>query len=390
MPAGTATQHLPWSAGLVQDLVSPPLEAVAPGNPRREIILGELRALSDALVSANLSPELKKPARHWQKSLAPFAVPCAWRATFETVVTASIFFALMTATIWGLAHGLWWILALTPLTAAAVVRLFIIQHDCGHGSFFPWAWANHWLGRCIGVVTLTPYAYWRRSHATHHATSGNLDRRGSGDIDTLTVREYRALSPLKRLWYRCYRHPLVLLGIGPIYQYAVAYRAPFVRSQRDLRTWISTQGTNAAIAVVIAGLCLIVGPGPFLLAYLPAALVAGSLGIWLFYVQHQFAEAYWRPEQQWDFQEAAVQGSSFYDLPRLLHWVTGNIGFHHIHHLSSRIPSYNLPKCHKAVPELHAGRRLGLRESFSCYRLMLWDEDVSRLVSLKQARAALV
>jgi len=351
--------------------------------------LSELRALSDALVSANLSPATKTPARSWQKLLAPYAVPCPWRATFETVITGGLFFGLMAATIWGLAYDVWWILALTPLTAAAVVRLFIIQHDCGHGSFFPWAWANHWLGRCIGVVTLTPYAYWRRSHATHHATSGNLDRRGAGDIDTLTVREYRALSGWQRLKYRCYRHPIVLLGVGPIYQYMVAYRLPFSGNMRDVRNWLSTQGTNAAIAAVFVALCLTIGPGPFLLAYLPAALVAGSLGIWLFYVQHQFEQAYWQPEQNWDFHEAAVQGSSFYDLPRLLHWVTGNIGFHHIHHLSSRIPCYNLPKCHDEVPELRPAKRLGMVESIFCYRLMLWDEDRGRLVSLKQARAAL-
>ncbi len=320
--------------------------------------------------------------------LAPYARSCPWRASFETVVTAGLFCALMAGTVWGLAYGQWWVLALTPLTAAAVVRLFIIQHDCGHGSFFPWAWANHWLGRCIGVVTLTPYAYWRRSHAAHHATSGNLDRRGMGDIDTLTVREYRALASWQRLKYRCYRHPIVLLGIGPIYQYVIAYRLPFNGNRRDPRNWISTQGTNAAIAAVIAALCVTIGPAPFLLAYLPAALVAGSLGIWLFYVQHQFEAAYWRREPQWDFHEAAIEGSSFYDLPRLLHWVTGNIGFHHIHHLSSKIPCYNLPRCHRGVPELRPARRLGLVESIFCYRLMLWDEERCRLVSLRQAEAA--
>jgi omega-6 fatty acid desaturase (delta-12 desaturase) len=283
-------------------------------------------------------------------------------------------------------HGLWMALALVVPAAALLVRLFMIQHDCGHGSFFRSRRANDWLGRGLGVLTLTPYAWWRWSHAMHHATSGNLSRRGVGDIETLTTREYLALPGWRRLAYRLYRHPLVLFGVGPAYLFLIRHRLPIGgHPARRRESWSSVLGTNATLATVFAAMAFTVGPRSFLLAYLPVALLAASAGVWLFYVQHQFEAAYWEAEPRWDVRAAALEGSSFYDLPRALHWVTNNIGFHHIHHLMSRIPSYRLRDCFLQNPELQRGaKRLTLRGSLTCAQLALWDEDKRMLVPFRE------
>jgi omega-6 fatty acid desaturase (delta-12 desaturase) len=268
------------------------------------------------------------------------------------------------------------------------VRLFIIQHDCGHGSFFASRRANDLLGRALGVLTLTPYAFWRRSHAVHHATSGNLSRRGDGDITTLTVREYFAQPRWRRLGYRLYRHPIVLFGIGPAWQFLLRHRIPTGHPVRHARSWASILGTNAALAAVLAGLAVAVGPLPVLLGYLPVMVLAASIGVWLFYVQHQFEDTYWEAEPRWDFYKAALEGCSYYDLPRVLHWITGHIGFHHIHHLSSKVPNYRLRDCFRDNPELHDAKRIGLADSLKCLRLALWDEERRKLVSFREARRA--
>jgi omega-6 fatty acid desaturase (delta-12 desaturase) len=268
-------------------------------------------------------------------------------------------------------------------TAGFLVRLFMIQHDCGHGAFFRTRRANDWVGRVIGVFTLTPYDYWRRTHAAHHGGSGNLDRRGMGDVDTLTVTEYLALSPLGRFRYRLYRHPLVIFGLAPAYLFLLQNRLPIGLLRAGWEPWISTMATNAAIAVLAAGAIWLLGIGSFLLLHLPVAVLAASVGVWLFYVQHQFEETVWDPDKEWDLHEAALHGSSHYDLPGVLRWFTANIGVHHIHHLASRIPYYRLPQVLRDRPELKEVGRLSLLQSFGCVKLVLWDEGKKRLIPFR-------
>jgi omega-6 fatty acid desaturase (delta-12 desaturase) len=244
----------------------------------------------------------------------------------------------------------------------------------------------------IGVLTLTPYDFWRRTHAIHHSTSGNLDRRGIGDIDTLTVHEYLARSQWGRLRYRVYRHPIIMFGLGPAYLFFVRNRLPFGLMRRDWQLWLSTMGTNAAIAALVAAVIWLVGTRTFLFVHMPIMLLAASIGVWLFYVQHQFEDTVWAHQRNWNLHMAALRGSSYYDLPGILRWFTANIGIHHIHHLCSRIPYYRLPVVLRDFPDLSGIGRLTLVESFRCVRLVLWDEGQQRLVSFREAhqRYALV
>jgi omega-6 fatty acid desaturase (delta-12 desaturase) len=231
---------------------------------------------------------------------------------------------------------------------------------------------------------LTPYDFWRHTHALHHAGSGNLGRRGWGDVDTLTVREYLARSRFGRWRYRLYRHPMVLFGIGPAYQFLLLQRLPVGLMRSGLRPWLSAMTTNVAIAALSALLIWLIGLGPFLLVHLPMTLIGGSAGVWLFYVQHQFEHTYWRDDQNWDLHDAALYGSSHYDLPGILRWLTANIGVHHVHHLCSRIPFYRLPCVLREHPELTGVGRLTLVQSLSCVRLALWDESQRRLISFRE------
>jgi omega-6 fatty acid desaturase (delta-12 desaturase) len=233
-------------------------------------------------------------------------------------------------------------------------------------------------------LTLTPYDFWRRTHAIHHASSGNLDRRGIGDIDTLTVREYLALSRLGRLRYRLYRHPAVMFGLGPAYLFILQHRLPLGLTRAGWQPWLSTMATNAAIAALIGIVIWFIGIGAFLMVHLPTMLLAASAGVWLFYVQHQFEDTFWDEERAWNVQAAALHGSSHYALPGILRWFTANIGVHHVHHLSSRIPYYRLPEVLREHPELAAVGRLTLVQSLRCVRLVLWDEGRRRLISFKE------
>jgi omega-6 fatty acid desaturase (delta-12 desaturase) len=300
-----------------------------------------------------------------------------------TVVPLAALWALMWAT---LDVGYWLSLSLALPAAGFMVRLFLIQHDCGHGAFFRHRLANDWVGRVIGVLTLTPYDLWRRTHAIHHATSGNLDRRGFGDVDTLTVREYLALSRWGRLRYRLYRHPAVMFGVGPAYLFFLRHRLPIGLMRAGWQPWLSAMATNAAIAVVVATLMWVIGVGPFLLVHLPIMLLAAAIGVWLFYVQHQFQETLWATERNWSLHEAALHGSSYYDLPGILRWFTANIGVHHVHHLCSRIPYYRLRRVLRDYPQLKDVGRLTLLQSFRCVRLVLWDETQRRLISFRDLR----
>jgi acyl-lipid omega-6 desaturase (Delta-12 desaturase) len=240
------------------------------------------------------------------------------------------------------------------------------------------------VGRVIGVLTLTPYDFWRHTHAIHHASSGHLGRRGIGDVDTLTVAEYFSLSFWRRVRYRVYRHPIVMFGIGPAYLFVLQYRLPVGQFSGGWRPWFSAMVTNIAIAVIATGLIWFIGVVPFLLVQLPIVLLAGLVGVWLFYVQHQFEMTFWAHEAEWSFEEAALRGSSYYDLPGILRWFTANIGVHHVHHLSSRIPYYRLPQVLRDHPELCGVSRLTLLESLQCVRLVLWDETRQRLVSFRE------
>jgi acyl-lipid omega-6 desaturase (Delta-12 desaturase) len=277
-------------------------------------------------------------------------------------------------------------LLLAVPTAGFLVRLFMIQHDCGHGAFFRRRALNDWLGRVIGVLTLTPYDYWRHTHALHHANSGNLNRRGFGDVDTLTVREYLALSPLGRWRYRAYRHPAVLFGFAPAFLFLLQQRLPIGLMRAGWRPWLSTMATNLAIAALAALVISAVGVGPFLLVHLPIMLLGATVGVWLFYVQHQFEHTYWRSERDWNLHEAALRGSSHYELPNILRWFTANIGVHHVHHLCSRIPFYRLPATLREFPELASIGRLTLSQSLACVRLVLWDEQRRTLISFRECR----
>jgi omega-6 fatty acid desaturase (delta-12 desaturase) len=323
-------------------------------------------------------------ARVWAQVLARYRQPSYGRGIVELVITILPLAALWVL-MWAMLDlGYWFALPLAIPAAAFLVRLFMIQHDCGHGSFFRHRLANDWIGRIIGVLTLTPYGFWRRTHAMHHASSGNLDRRGLGDVDTLTVDEYLARSIWGRLRYRLYRHPLVMFGIGPAYQFILKHRLPVGLMRRGWQPWASTMGTNIAIVTLV----WFIGIKAFLLVYLPISLLAASAGVWLFYVQHQFERTTWDNDSEWNLHQAALHGSSHYDLPAFLRWFTANIGVHHVHHLCSRIPYYRLPRVMREHPELRDVSRLTLLESFRCVRLVLWDERQRRLVPFHDVRAS--
>lgn len=326
-------------------------------------------------------------ARAWTRILLQYREPDGLRSVFEIGITLLPLAALWTLMWLALGAGHWWATLLLAIPAAGfLVRLFMIQHDCGHGAFFRHRLVNDWTGRALGVLTFTPYDFWKRTHSVHHATSGNLEGRGMGDIDTLTVSEYLSMSRLGRLRYRLYRHPAVMFGIGPAYLFIFRHRLPFGLMRAGWGPWLSTMGTNLAIAGVVAALIWLVGVGPFLAVQVPILLLAAALGVWLFYVQHQFETTVWDRRADWDLHETALFGSSYYVMPRFLSWFTANIGIHHVHHLCSRIPYYRLPQVLREHPSLGAVSRLTLWDSVKCVRLVLWDEDSRKLVSFRDMR----
>jgi omega-6 fatty acid desaturase (delta-12 desaturase) len=280
--------------------------------------------------------------------------------------------------------SLWLTIPLAIVAGALLVRVFIIFHDCGHGSYFRSRVANDIVGFATGLLTFTPYYHWRWQHAVHHGTSGHLDKRGTGDIWTMTVQEYLESSRWKRFSYRLARNPIVLFVIAPFVVFVILQRLPSPKAGRRERH--SVWWMNLALATMVIVMSRVYGFGPYMLIQLVAWSVAGAAGIWLFYVQHQFEGAYWERDEDWDYVAAALRGSSFYKLPRILQWLSGNIGFHHIHHLSPRVPNYNLQKCHEADPAFRRVQPITARTSLRSLVLHLWDESAGKLVGYKRMK----
>ncbi len=324
------------------------------------------------------------PRWNWREVVARYQTPSARRSIWQLCSTLGPLLVTLFLMYFAFAVGYWLVLLLGAIAGGFLVRTFIIMHDCGHGSFFRSKRANDIVGFITGVLTLTPYVQWRRDHAIHHATSGDLDHRGLGDITTLTVREYLSLSTWKRIKYRLYRNPLVLLGLGPVWL-VVEQRLKTKSSAGPKEVW-SVRATNLTLLALFAATSMLIGPTKVLLIYLPAFMVAGASGIYLFYVQHQFEETYWAQHAEWDYATAAIRGSSYYRLPAVLNWFTGSIGLHHVHHLSPKIPNYRLRRCHEENPAFHEVRVLTLWESIKTLGLKLWDEENRRMVGFGHLR----
>jgi acyl-lipid omega-6 desaturase (Delta-12 desaturase) len=320
----------------------------------------------------------------WKPIVARFQQSSIWRAVWQMANTIGAY-----AVTWGLIYFAvaisWWlVIPLALLGAGFVVRIFIIFHDCGHGSFFKSRRANDTVGFITGVLTLTPYYHWRWEHNIHHASSGHLDKRGTGDILTLTVQEYLEASRWKRFAYRLARNPFILFVVAPLYLFLIRQRFPSAKANKRERH--SVYWMNLAIFGMAAALSLIFGLKTYLLIQLVITAAAGAAGVWLFYVQHQFDGVYWERGEDWDYTKAALEGSSFYKLPKILQWFSGNIGYHHIHHLSARIPNYNLERCHKAHPLFQRVKPVTFFQSFRSLTFRLWDEQRRKLVGFGQLR----
>lgn len=343
----------------------------------------------DHEITRNDGPHITAPApidpRQLTRDLNAFRDPRPVRSGWELAITLVPFLALFGAIVAAVQAGYLLAIALTPIAGMFLLRLFIIQHDCGHGSFLRGRAGNDWFGRALGVFTLTPYDCWRRSHSLHHAATGNLDARGIGDVDTLTVREFKERTRWQRFLYRLYRHPLVLLGLGPAYLFLVRHRLPIGLMKEGRVYWISAMATNLVTAMLLALPIYLAGFGATALVFFPVLLTAASVGVWLFYIQHQFVDAHWNGQADWSFHDAALHGSSHLDLPPILRWFTGNIGIHHVHHLASRIPFYRLPEVLEKHPRLRDMNRFTALQTFSALRLALWDEGQRRLVTFREA-----
>ena len=331
------------------------------------------------------APAATKP--RWGAVLAPYARPRVSRSVLDLATSVVPYLALQVA-MYLLLDVSYWLVLLVALPAAGfLLRTYIIFHDCTHGSFWASKRANRWTGVATGLLVYSNFHAWKHNHQIHHASAGDLDRRGIGDLPTMTLDEYRAHSPKARLAYRLYRNPLVLLGLGPIWSLVVQPRLV----SRDARPRIkrATHLTNLALAVIIGGLCWLIGWEAFLALQVPMVSLAGAAGVWLFYVQHQFEDVYWEHGGDWDYADAALKGSSYLKLPKVLQFFTGNIGLHHVHHLSARIPNYNLQWAHDDHPEFQAVPTLGIRDGMRTLRLKLYDCEQRRMITWREARERL-
>ncbi|MGE0887427.1 MAG: fatty acid desaturase [Blastocatellales bacterium] len=325
-------------------------------------------------------------APRWQDVIKKYQTPETWRGIWQISNTITPYIVLWYLMYLSLSYSYFLTLLLALPAAGLVMRTFIIQHDCGHGSFFKSQKANDLVGTFCGFLTMVPYYQWRHEHAIHHATSGDLDRRGVGDVSTLTVKEYLAMSKWKRFQYRFYRNMAVMLVIGPIWTFVVSHR--FVRKNSGRREARNVYLTDLALLAIWSSLCLTIGVKGFLMIWIPVTMFSGVMGIWLFYVQHQYENSYWRRKEEWDYVTSAVMGSSYFKLPRALQWFSGNIGFHHIHHLSPKIPNYKLEQCHNETPMFQEAVVLDLRSSLKSGSLKLWDEEQRKMVGFKHLKSS--
>ncbi|MGR6761969.1 fatty acid desaturase [Paenibacillus sp. T2-29] len=327
------------------------------------------------------------PLAQLKKNMAPYEKINTKSSVLQLINTLGPLILLWYAAYLSLAISYWLTLPITMIAAGFVVRTFIIFHDCGHQSFFKSRKLNDIVGTITGIITLCPYHQWKNSHAIHHATSSNLDKRGTGDMWVLTVEEYTAASTWTRLAYRIYRNPWVMFGLGPIYTFLISYRFNVKTAKRKEK--INTYVTNISIVALYALLCWAIGWQAFLLVQTPIFFVSGMLGIWLFYVQHQFEDSYFEHDEEWSYINAAVEGSSYYKLPKVLQWITGNIGFHHVHHLSPKVPNYNLEKAHEATPLLQKATTITVSSSLQSLKFRLWDESTKTFLTFKQVKPLL-
>ena len=321
----------------------------------------------------------------WKEKVLEYQKPSRWRALRQLVDTLGLYALLWYLAYRSLAVSYWLALPFAVLAGGVLVRVFIIFHDCGHGSFFKAKAANDIIGFITGMLTFTPYYHWRWEHAVHHASAGNLDKRGTGDVWTMTVQEYLDAPRLKRFQYRLARNPFVLFLIAPLFLFVVLQRFP--SRGANPRERHSVYWMDLAILGMVAGMSMLVGLKAYLLIQFLVTAVASAAGVWMFYVQHQFEDVHWERGDEWDFTAAALQGSSFYKLPRVLQWFTGNIGFHHIHHLSARIPNYNLERCHRELALAQSVKPIGFFASLRSLFLRLWDEERKQLVGYREMRA---
>lgn len=335
---------------------------------------------------AKIKAEIKKAQVEWMGIIKKYQTPDKWKSTWQIVNTMTPFLAIWVLMYYSLEISYWLTLGLGVINAGLMVRLFIIQHDCGHNSFFPSLKLNNIVGNILSVFTLTPYYHWRKQHARHHANSGDLDFRGFGDIETVTVREYQVMSRWEKFRYRFYRNPFVTFVIGPVYVFVFSHRISFKTKKSEKKERSSVKLTNAALIAVVVGMGLWIGFDRFFMVQIPITVIGSMAGVYMFYVQHQFEETYWRNHKDWDYTKAALEGSSYFKLPKILQWFTGNIGFHHVHHLSPLVPNYLLEKAHNENPMFQNVKTLTLKTSIKTIFMNLWDEQQDRLISFREYR----
>ena len=335
--------------------------------------------------SVESKPKRAPQQKRIHKELSQYQRPSRGHSIWQLVNTIIPFLGVFYAAIWAFDHSFWYALPLTILSAGFMIRTFIIFHDCGHGSFFRSRKANDFWGMVTGILTFTPYYFWRASHAKHHATSANLDKRGYGDVWMMTVREYLEASRKERLKYRLYRNPFVMLVLGPLFITLITHRFVRGRAKNDKERW-SVYITNLGILVIASAMTYLVGFKSYIIVQTLTLLFGLMTGIWLFYVQHQFEGVYWARDGEWDFTVASLEGGSFYDLPAVLRWFTGSIGYHHVHHLNSSIPNYRLAKCHESIPDLQEISPVKLWPSFKALGYRLYDEERGEMIGFKDLK----
>jgi omega-6 fatty acid desaturase (delta-12 desaturase) len=317
--------------------------------------------------------------------VSKFSVAINKKAYLELAFTLGTFFVLFALMIYGLSVSYWITFGLLIPTAALLTRAFTIQHDCGHYAYFSSHKVNKLTGNLLGVLTLTPFHYWRRTHRFHHTACGNLDKRGIGDLDTFTLKEYKSLPLYRKLWYRIYRNPAFMLVVGPIAVFGLKHRLPLDNPFNSVKTWVNIMFTNLGVGVIMASLVYFFGWEALLYIYFPVCLLASAIGIALFFIHHQYEDMYWAKDDEWSHFKTALYGSSYFEFSSFPSWIISNINLHHIHHMNDRVPFYRLRECLEAIPELRNVPRRTFRDIPACFRLALWDEDRKEMVGFSAA-----